>query len=47
MVAGSVPSRGGCLPSWPGIEPKYFSTQAMVCSGSRSPTIDSTALLGA
>ena len=31
----------------PGIEPKYFSTQASVCSGSMSPTIDSTALLGA
>ncbi len=40
-------ARRGCLPSCAGMEPKYFSTQASVCSGSMSPTTDSTALLGA
>ena len=30
-----------------GMEPKYFSTQASVCSGSMSPTTDRTALFGA
>ncbi|SCE30264.1 hypothetical protein GA0115246_1140313 [Streptomyces sp. SolWspMP-sol7th] len=47
ITSGSEPSRGGCLPSWPGIEPKYFSTQARVCSGSMSPTTERTALFGA
>jgi hypothetical protein len=47
MLSGSEPSRGAGLPSCPGMEPKYFSIQASVCSGSMSPTTDSTALLGA
>ncbi len=47
MTSGSEPSRGGCLPSCEGMEPKYFSIQARVRSGSMSPTTDSTALFGA
>ena len=47
MISGSEPSRGAGLPSCEGMEPKYFSIQASVCSGSMSPTTDRTALLGA
>ena len=47
MVSGSVPSRGGTLPVPAGIDPKYFSAHASVCSGSMSPTTASTALFGA
>ena len=35
------------VPWWEGMDPKYFSIQASVCSGSMSPTTESTALPGA
>ena len=47
MMSGSEPSGGGALPSWDGMEPKYFSTQPSACSGLISPTIARTALFGA
>ncbi len=47
MMSGREAVAGAGLPSWDGMEPKYFSIQARVCWGSMSPTTESTALFGA